>query len=35
MRDKILVVDDEKDIVSMLRDYFEIAVKKKKSKLTI
>lgn len=24
MRDKILVVDDEKDIVSMLRDYFEI-----------
>lgn len=23
MRDKILVVDDEKDIVSMLRDYFE------------
>ena len=24
MRDKILVVDDEEDIVSMLRDYFEI-----------
>ncbi len=23
MRDKILIVDDESDIVSMLKDYFE------------